>query len=166
MRFNFRKIKIGVKAHFSKSLLIKTENVCVILGKKINGSLVLEVSNNISPLETLNIFLELRYKNIRGDEKQNTTFTVSPPFVAGVPVFCLKHNASTNQIRIGGRAKFFFEILMRRLISTVRVEVSNNNNEYFTSIYYVPFVCNQEKIKREKSVGAWARIYEFHKSYF
>lgn len=111
---------LTLKDNFSSNAI---EVAQLAMGKKINGSLVLEVSNNISPLETLNIFLELRYKNIRGDEKQNTTFTVSPPFVAGVPVFCLKHNASTNQIRIGGRAKFFFEILMRRLISTVKVEV-------------------------------------------
>lgn len=69
MRFNFWKIKIGVKVYFLKLFLIKIENVCVILGKKINGFLVLEVSNNIFLLEILNIFLELRYKNIRGDEK-------------------------------------------------------------------------------------------------
>ncbi|XP_067040650.1 uncharacterized protein [Acropora muricata] len=98
-------------------------------GQKINGILNLKVSNKISPLEPLDIFLHLRYKNVRGDDKLKTSVKASPSYIAGVPVFCLKNNASTNQIRIGGRAKFSFDILMKRLISTLRVEVLLPVNE-------------------------------------
>ena len=83
----------------------------------------MEVSDKISPLENLDVFLQLKYQNIRGDEKLNTTHKPSPPYIAGVPDFSLKHNASTNQIRIGARAKFFFDILMRKMISTLKIEV-------------------------------------------
>ncbi|KAK2548606.1 hypothetical protein P5673_031129 [Acropora cervicornis] len=97
--------------------------------QKINGNLNLKVSNKISPLEPLDIFLHLRYKNVRGDDKLKTSVKASPSYIAGVPVFCLKNNASTNQIPIGGRAKFSFDILMKRLISTLRVEVLLPVNE-------------------------------------
>ncbi|XP_073252900.1 uncharacterized protein [Porites lutea] len=92
-------------------------------GEKINGSLALEVSNKISPLEDLDIFLQLRYQNTEGQEKLNTTHKPSPPYVAGVPGFSLRANASSNLIRIGERAKFYFDILMRRMVSTLKVEV-------------------------------------------
>lgn len=98
-------------------------------GEKIDGILNLKVSNKISPLEPLDIFLHLRYKNVRGDDKLKTSVKASPSYIAGVPVFCLKNNASTNQIPIGGRAKFSFDILMKRLISTLRVEVLLPVNE-------------------------------------
>lgn len=104
-------------------------------GQKINGSLNLKVSNKISPLEPLDIFLHLRYKNVRGDDKLKTSVKASPSYIAGVPVFCLKNNASTNQIRIGGRAKFSFDILMKRLISTLRVEVSDDKVKYAILCY-------------------------------
>lgn len=93
------------------------------LGQQITGQLVLTVSNKISPLEPLDIFLQLKYQNLRGDEKLNTTHKPSPPYVAGVPGFSLKLNNSTNQIRIGGRAKFSFNILMGKMVSTLKVEV-------------------------------------------
>ena len=93
------------------------------LGQQVTGSLILEVSDKISPLESLDIFLQLKYENVRGVEKLNTTHKPSPPYVAGVPGFSLKNNASTNQIRIGGRAKFFFNILMKKMSSTLKVEV-------------------------------------------
>ena len=47
--------------------------------------------------------------------------------MAGVPGFSLKHNASDNHVRIGGRAKFFFDILMRKMVSTLKVEVHDIN---------------------------------------
>lgn len=92
-------------------------------GNQVTGSLTLEVSKNISPLETLDVFLKLKYKNARGDDKLNTTHKLSHAFVAGVPSFFLKLNASTNRIRIGGRAKFWFDILLRKMVSTLKVEV-------------------------------------------
>lgn len=95
----------------------------------ISGDLVLKVSGNISPLEPLDIFLQLKYQNSKGDEKLNTTHKPSPPYVAGVPGFSLRLNESTNQIRIGGRAKFYFSILMRRIVSTLKVEVILPVNE-------------------------------------
>ncbi|KAL9974032.1 hypothetical protein ACROYT_G020561 [Oculina patagonica] len=98
-------------------------------GQQITGDLVLIVSDKISPLEPLDIFLQLNYQNLRGDDKLNTTHKPSPPFVAGVPGFSLKLNNSTNQIRIGGRAKFSFNILMRRIVSTLKVEVILPVNE-------------------------------------
>lgn len=94
-----------------------------LLGQTITGDLVLKVSDKISPLEPLDIFLQLKYQNLRGDEKLNTTHKPTPPYVAGVPGFSLRLNGSTNQIRIGGRAKFSFNILMRRIVSTLKVEV-------------------------------------------
>lgn len=94
-----------------------------LLGQQITGDLELTVSDKISPLETLDIFLQLKYQNLREDEKLNTTHKPSPPYVAGVPGFSLKLNSATNQIRIGGRAKFSFNILMRRIVSTLKVEV-------------------------------------------
>ena len=94
-----------------------------LLGQTISGDLALSVSGKISPLEPLDIFLQLKYQNLRGDEKLNTTHKPSPPYVAGVPGFSLRLNGSTNQIRIGGRAKFYFNILLRRINSTLKVEV-------------------------------------------
>lgn len=67
--------------------------------------------------------MQLSYQNLKGDEKLNTTHKPSPPYVAGVPGFSLKLSGATNQIRIGGRAKFSFNILMRRMKSTLKVEV-------------------------------------------
>lgn len=97
--------------------------ISFLLDETISGDLVLRVSGNISPLEPLDIFLQLKYQNSKGDEKLNTTHKPSPPYVAGVPGFSLRLNESTNQIRIGGRAKFYFSILMRRIVSTLKVEV-------------------------------------------
>jgi len=94
-----------------------------ILGQTITGDLVLIVSDKISPLEPLDIFMQLKYQNLRGEEKLNTTHKPSPSYVAGVPGFSLRLNESTNQIRIGGRAKFYFSILMRRIVSTLKLEV-------------------------------------------
>lgn len=92
-------------------------------GQEITGKLDLQVSDKISPLETLDIFMQLKYQNMRGDEKLNTSHQPSPPYVAGVPGFSLKLSGSSNQIRIGGRAKFNFSILMRKMKSTLKVEV-------------------------------------------
>lgn len=108
-----------VKKLYLLSMLIFS----VLLGNQVTGSLTLEVSKNISPLETLDVFLKLKYKNARGDDKLNTTHKLSHAFVAGVPSFFLKLNASTNRIRIGGRAKFWFDILLRKMVSTLKVEV-------------------------------------------
>ena len=74
-------------------------------------------------MEDLDIFLELKYQNTEGQEKLNTTHKPSPPYVAGVPGFSLRANASSNLIRIGERAKFYFDIIMRRMVSTLKVEV-------------------------------------------
>lgn len=98
-------------------------------GQTISGDLVLIVSDRISPLEPLDIFMQLKYQNLREDEKLNTTHKPSPSYVAGVPGFSLRLNESTNQIRIGGRAKFYFNILMRRIVSTLTVEVILPVNE-------------------------------------
>ncbi|PFX24679.1 uncharacterized protein LOC111331343 [Stylophora pistillata] len=92
-------------------------------GQEITGKLDLEVSDKISPLETLDIFMQLKYENMRGVEKLNTSHQPSPAYVAGVPGFSLKLSNSSNQIRIGGRAKFKFTILMRKMKSTLKVEV-------------------------------------------
>ena len=101
----------------------KYVSIPIILGEQITGNLALEVSDEISPLEDLDIFLELKYQNTEGQEKLNTTHKPSPPYVAGVPGFSLRANASSNLIRIGERAKFYFDILMRRMVSTLKVEV-------------------------------------------
>lgn len=108
--------------------------VSYLSGQQITGDLVLIVSDKISPLEPLDIFLQLNYQNLRGDDKLNTTHKPSPPFVAGVPGFSLKLNNSTNQIRIGGRAKFSFNILMRRIVSTLKVEVGGFISLNFTVV--------------------------------
>lgn len=100
-----------------------------LLGQEITGKLDLEVSDKISPLETLDIFMQLKYQNMRGDEKLNTSHQPSPPYVAGVPGFSLKLSGSSNQIRIGGRAKFNFSILMRKMKSTLKVEVNELLNK-------------------------------------
>jgi len=123
-------------------------------GQQVTGNLTLEVSNNISPLETLDVFLQLKYKNVRGEEKLNTTHKPSPPYVAGVPGFSLKHNASDNHVRIGGRAKFFFDILMRKMVSTLKVEVILPVNE--TSIMsLISFKVNSvgKNIKNHLALG-------------
>lgn len=104
-----------------------------LLGQTISGDLVLIVSDRISPLEPLDIFMQLKYQNLREDEKLNTTHKPSPSYVAGVPGFSLRLNESTNQIRIGGRAKFYFNILMRRIVSTLTVEVLF----FYEKIYFV-----------------------------
>lgn len=89
------------------------------------GSLTLEVTEDISPLKDLVISMELSYKNSKGDAKMNTTHKPVPSYVAGVPVFSLKLNSSTNQIGVGGRAKFFFKVLLRKMKSTLEVEVQS-----------------------------------------
>ena len=127
--FNYKQFHVP---SYVPGLLFVTEHFMIltsfffltyILGQTIYGDLALVVSDNISPLEPLDIFLQLNYKNLKGDEKLNTTHKPSPSYVAGVPVFSLRLNESTNQIRIGGRAKFYFNILMKRLVSTLKVEV-------------------------------------------
>ena len=93
-------------------------------------------------MEDLDIFLELKYQNTEGQEKLNTTHKPSPPYVAGVPGFSLRANVSSNLIRIGERAKFYFDILMRRMVSTLKVEVREE-----TTLFVLNGVCkNKRKI--------------------
>ncbi|CAH3026162.1 unnamed protein product [Porites evermanni] len=143
----FAKINLGTLMRTSKSMLpwqpcfdIKETFEAFPPGprEKINGSLALEVSNKTSPLEDLDIFLELKYQNTEGQEKLNTTHKPSPPYVAGVPGFSLRANASSNLIRIGERAKFYFDIIMRRMVSTLKVEVILPVNE--TSIMSLTYL--------------------------
>lgn len=118
----------------------KYVSIPIILGEQITGNLALEVSDEISPLEDLDIFLELKYQNTEGQEKLNTTHKPSPPYVAGVPGFSLRANASSNLIRIGERAKFYFDILMRRMVSTLKVEVREE-----TTLFVLNGVCKKKR---------------------
>ena len=118
----------------------KYVSIPIILGEQITGNLALEVSDEISPLEDLDIFLELKYQNTEGQEKLNTTHKPSPPYVAGVPGFSLRANTSSNLIRIGERAKFYFDILMRRMVSTLKVEVREE-----TTFFVLNGVCKKTR---------------------
>ena len=118
----------------------KYVSIPIILGEQITGNLALEVSDEISPLEDLDIFLELKYQNTEGQEKLNTTHKPSPPYVAGVPGFSLRANASSNLIRIGERAKFYFDIIMRRMVSTLKVEVREE-----TTLFVLNGVCKKKR---------------------
>ena len=104
-----------------KSLTQRIKSIFLDINK--TGSLVLEVSQDISPLKELDIIMTLAYKNTKNEAKQTRAYKPDLPYVAGVPLFNLKLNASSNTIKIGGRATFFVTIVLVKMVSPIKIEV-------------------------------------------
>ena len=104
----------------------------------MTGSLALKVTDNISPLENLDIILTLSYKNRAGEAKMTTTHKPMPPFMAGVPGFSLTLDEPTNHIAVGGRAQFTFKITLRKMKSPLKLQVSVHEAEWETFNPFTP----------------------------
>lgn len=93
-------------------------------GQKIIGTLHTKVKDTMNPLVQLNVYVKVSYQNLAGKDKMKTTHKPAQPAIAAVPIMTLNISNPVSCYKVGSLIDMDFKILLRKITSPMRVEVS------------------------------------------
>ena len=75
----------------------------------------MNISDNITPLEDLNVAIEIHYKTSKGEDRPVKEYKPNPGYIAGAPSYLLSTDPSNTTIHIGQVVEVTLKIIVKRM---------------------------------------------------
>lgn len=81
----------------------------------MSGTLEVRVLDNVTPLDDLNVAIEILYKTSKDEDRPVKKYKPNPGYIAGAPSYLLSTDPSNTTIHIGQVVEVTLKIIVKRM---------------------------------------------------